>query len=480
MTEQVKQESKMIKVEILVNDFLQEYKELQLLSPDEQRSSIIELIRERFKGAEQLQKIDIIDQNAEIKWYYNPGNPEADQLNQQALAYMKANQVPKAIEYWQKAIDINPIDPDYHYNLGLGYFSNKQPEKGIDSCLEAIRICPVYYRAYFVLGSVFSRQKEYDKAEEFTRSGLLLNRKNIQALINLGALYSILKKYDDAIKCFDRVLEVSPKEAKAYLGLGKIYHLKNDSQNALRYFRAVTKASQDQAMIDIAEKMVEKLQSQLTQVTTKDNDSNTEKTDTDQSITKTTETEPENVELLYGEGYQSFIDGNFEKCEEKYAEYLKWRVTDVDVWAALASCQARMGKFDQAIQSINKAIAYESDNRPMFFKQSAIIYDAASEFEKSGQAARNAFELGKQDSTVLTLIGKSLFKQEKINESLNFLEDAVKLNNYNITARYYLGKALKVAGQTDRAVQNFEEVIWSKYNSPLKQKARNEIDKIMS
>ncbi len=467
--------NKIIKVEILLADFIQEYQELQLLSEDEQRASLAELLKERFKGAEKLQEIELLEDRAIISWIFNPTIQEADELNKQALEAIRSKQVDKAIELWLRAIEINPVDPDYHYNLGLGYFSAQNSEKGIDCCLEAIRICPVYFRAYFVLGSVYSKQKKYDKAEEFTRNGLLLSRKNIQALINLGALYSMLSKYDKAIKCFDRVVELSPKEPKAYLGLGKLYNLLNDPESAIRYYRAVTKISTDIKMIEIANQMIKKLETQVPEKQVTESAIVIPAEETQLARTK----EPENINLLYAEGYQYFIDGKYEKSIEKYNEYLKYRETDVEVWASLASCQARTGNFDDAIMSINKAIAYESDSRPIFFKQAAIIYDAAEQYENSGQSARNAFEMGKQDSSVLTLIGKSLFKLDKVSESISFLDDAVKMNNHNLTARYYLGKALKSIGENDKAIENFEEIVWSKFKSPLKTKARDAIKEVM-
>jgi len=463
--------NKILTVEINITDFIEEYKELQLLSDDEQKSSLIELLKERYKGSEKFQEIQVKKGNATIKWHYNNTIPEAESFNQEALKSIRQKNFTRAIQYWIKAIEINPIDPDYYYNLGLAYLGDKNTEKGIDSCLEAIRICPVYYRAHFVMGSLYSKMRKYEKAQEFMRNGLLLNRDNLQALINLGALYSILHKYDDAIKCFDRAIQISPKEIKAYLGLGKIYQIQRNFDNAIRNYKVVTKLDPDGELGKIGRHLIASLN-----ITDKPE----EKNDKNIVIEEKVETEeiPEHVNTLYAEGYQYFIEGNFEKAIDAYKEYLKYNKNDADVWSSLASCQARINKIEEAIISINKALSIESENAAMFYKQAAIIYDTVDNYRESGKAARNAFELGKQDSIVMTLIGKSLINQDKMNEGLNFLEDAVKLNPNNLAARYNFGLVLKKLGQNDKAMENFEEIIWSKFKSPLKNKAREAIQEL--
>lgn len=465
--------NKTLTVEISTVDFIKEYKDLQILSGDDQKSSLIELLKERYQGAEQRQEIQIKDEKAIIKWYYNKTIPEADSFNQQALKFIRQKNYNEAIRCWNKAVQINPTDPDYYYNLGLAYLGNKNTEKGIDSCLEAIRICPLYYRANFVLGSIYSKMRKYEKAEEFMRNGLIVSPNNVQALVNLGALYSIIHKYDQAIKCFEQTIKISSKEIKAYLGLGKIYQIKRDYDNAIRNYKVVTKLDPEGDLGKIGRNLIASLN-----ITEKP----AEKTEQPAKVETEEETEsgeiPEHVNTLYAEGYQHFIDGNFEKAINAYKEYLKYNKSDADVWSSLASCQARVGNIDDSIISINKALSIESENTPMFYKQAAIIYDTVDKYRECEQAARNAFELGKQDSIVLTLIGKSLIFQEKINEGLNFLEDAVKLNPNNLTARFNLGIALKKLGQNDKAMENFEEIIWSKYRSPLKNKAREAIQEL--
>jgi len=464
--------NKCISVDINIADFLNEYKELQLLSGDEQKSSLIELLKGRFQGSEELLEVTVGDKAARLDWHYTKNIPQAEVLNQQALQHIREKKFTEALQCWADAIEINPIDPDYHYNLGLAFIGAQKNDEGINCCLESLRICPVYFRSCFVLGSIYTKMRQYEKAQEFMRTGLLLNSGNVQAWVNLGALYSILRKFDEAIRCFDRAIERSPKEIKAYLGMGKIYHSKKDYENAERYYNVVVKLDPEGNFGKMARQLLASL----------DFTENIKPAaDQQQPATPDQVAEeqiPEYVNTLYAEGYQHFIDGNYDKAIDAYQEYLKYNKNDADVWASLASSQARNGSLENAVDSISKALSYETENNAIFYKQAAIIYDHLERYAEAGDAARHAVELGKQDSIILTLIGKSFIYQDKWNEGLNYLEDAVKLNPNNLTARYHLGITLKKLGQNDKALENFEEIIWSKFKSPLKNKAREAMQEI--
>ncbi len=463
--------NKCISLDINIADFLNEYKELQLLSGDEQTSSLIELLKGRFQGSEELLEVNVGDKLAHLDWHYTKNIPEAEELNQQALKHIRDKQFNEALQCWASAIEINPIDPDYHYNLGLAFIGVQKNEEGINCCLEALRICPVYYRSCFVLGSIYTKMRQYDKAQDFIRTGLLLNNSNVQGWVNLGALYSILRNFDEAIRCFDRAIERSPKEIKAYLGMGKIYQSKKDYESAERYYNVVIKLDSEGNFGKMARQLLASLDfTEKASPIAMEHAVKPEDTDEEQI--------PEYVNTLYAEGYQHFIDGNYDKAIDAYQEYLKYNKNDADVWASLASSQARNGNLEDAVSSITNALSFETENNAIFYKQAAIIYDHLERYNEAGDAARHAVELGKQDSIILTLIGKSFIFQDKWNEGLNYLEDAVKLNPNNLTARYHLGITLKKLGQNDKAMENFEEIIWSKFKSPLKNKAREAMQEL--
>ena len=67
----------------------------------------------------------------ERPWVSGKSDPKQEANFRQAEAYQRLGQYPKAIEYFQRALDVNPRNAEAHLGLGLIYSdATKQPEYG--------------------------------------------------------------------------------------------------------------------------------------------------------------------------------------------------------------------------------------------------------------------------------------------------------------------------------------------------------------
>lgn len=422
--------------------------------------AVIKFCNSRYKGQSVYFNTLMLNDELQISWGVQKNSQEIEILNKEALSLVKKKQFDQAIALWQRAAKENLLDPDFHYNLSLAFIEKKDYNLGIRKCLDAIKICPIYFKAYFVLGSIYSKMRKFDDAKKNIKQGLIFQSGNILALINLGAVYSIIKEHNNAISMFEKAISLSPKESKAYLGLGKIYASQNDFENANRYFKAVIKIDPASKLADIAKKSM----------VLSDNLSSEPSVKNDQQSKK-------DADRLYSKAYLAFISTDYKKSIEIYAEYLKIRSNDANAWSTLASCQMRLGKTSDALVSIQKGIRF-NPNKAAYYKQAAILYDIDNNPFDAGKNALKAYELGNQDSVVLTLIGISRFHEKQFQESVRLLGEAVNLNANNLKARYHFAIVLKALGQRDAAKEQCEEILWSKNSSPLKEKARQEIQSI--
>jgi tetratricopeptide (TPR) repeat protein len=441
---------------------IEEFPELKSRTEKEPHLDIAKLLQEYFKGAGESIVVTVNGRQSHIEWKIPSGSPEAEQLNIQAFTQARNREMQKAIDMWIEAKYIHPADPDYLFNIALAYIELQDFGKAIDFCLETIRVCPIYHRAYLTLGSLYSKVKKYSEAETSLRKGIRFQKDNIVALINLGAVQSLMEKYDEAIQAFERVIALSSKESRAYLGLAKIYYLRRDFENASRCFKAVLKIDQNSKSADIATKYLESITSQLSPAQPNP-----------PIPVKQPAVLTDNPEEIYAKAFQNFIDGDYDSAILYYTGYLKLNPSDPDAWAALASCQLRKGNLQSAIESIQRAIALNP--KGTYFKQAAIIYDSCGMTDESGQAAKRAFDMGKNDSITFMLLGKSYMEGEQSQEAVKFLQEAVKLNPANLNARYELAKVLKKSGQREASRHELEEILWSKNSSPLKELAEKEI-----
>ena len=137
----------------------------------------------------------------------------------------------------------------------------------------------------------------------------------------------------------------------------------------------------------------------------------------------------------------------------------------------------RSGNATLAAESFKKA-AKLSPKKGLYFKELAISLFRLNEYEKVISVASKAKELGKTDSVIYAIWGKSLYETGDINESIIMLDHALKSNKNNLLAKYFLAESLVKAGDHINASGYIEEILHSKAKTPLKQKSEILLKKI--
>ena len=171
----------------------------------------------KAESASVLQNIEILEEILRTKkymqndWsiYYLFGN-----------AYNDKKEYDKAIEAFEKAIEINPKKDEAYYNMGNAYNDKKEYDK-------AIEINPKKDEAYYNMGNAYNDKKEYDKAIEAFEKAIEINPKDAKAYYNMGYAYNDKKEYDKAIEAYKKAVKINPKDAYAYNNLFELYLTQN-------------------------------------------------------------------------------------------------------------------------------------------------------------------------------------------------------------------------------------------------------------
>lgn len=458
---EIPQNYKIIKVTIDRAQLVKVYDDPQIAHDNEKT---LDYLTKDYQGVAQFFDIDFDDGKAFVSWGVQRGSKEAEDHNQKGLAAAKNKNFQEAIEHWRKAIYINNHDPDTLYNLALAYFEIANYTKALDKCQEVIENCPVYFRAYFLLGSLHSKMRNFKQAAENIKKGLIFQPDNVTGLVNLGAVLSILKQNQEAILIFERAISLSATNVKAYLGLAKLYAAQNDIENANRCFKLVIKLDPNGKLGNIAKNSI------LPEHPHKGLESKA-------IYPKQLQTDSKDVNDLYSNGYQCFLNSDYQNACLFFENYLKQRDKDAKVWSLLAICRLRLGNRQQAMISIEQALLYQPRN-PAFYKQAGIIYEACGRAPESRDAAVKAYEMGKHDSVTLTLLGIGKAHSGEVYESAKILQEAVSKNPNNLKARYHLASVLHELRQIDSAKQQLEEILWCERETPLKKKARDLLSKM--
>lgn len=164
-------------------------------------------------------------------------------LNRLGVFYYNQFDSEKAIEFYEKAIDVNP-KAVYFENLGKAWLDLKQREPFENAMLEAAKTNPEDGRYYFQLGwNILDNFNDTEAAKKYLYKALEIYKKTpeiepeeLLSIQYLGAAYELEGNWDKAEEIFLEAHRIEPENDLICSFLGKIYQNKNNLQKSLEYY----------------------------------------------------------------------------------------------------------------------------------------------------------------------------------------------------------------------------------------------------
>lgn len=217
----------------------------------------------------------------------DPTNPYYN--NSLAYAYSKAELYDDAIEYYQKAIAINPdnewtsivcqalggiyaeingnieaavatyqagiiLNPkNYELYLALGdtYMAEYDLDKAIKSYCDAVIVEPDNYRGYSKLGIALYEKDFVEEALVAYHKSIELNPDNPYAQNNLGILYMDgLLDAEEALDYFEKAIELDENYTMAYFNAGRASQQMGFTNDAAHYYQMAINLNKDTQELD--------------------------------------------------------------------------------------------------------------------------------------------------------------------------------------------------------------------------------------
>ena len=130
----------------------------------------------------------------------------------------------KAIEYFDKAIELNPTYEKAWYNKGFGLGELGRHEEAIECFDKAIKINPNYEKAWNNKGFGLGELGRHEEAIECFDKVVKINSNYEEAWNNKGFVLNKLGRHEEAIACLDKAIKINPNDGVAWnnkgLGLG--------------------------------------------------------------------------------------------------------------------------------------------------------------------------------------------------------------------------------------------------------------------
>jgi len=268
--------------------------------------------------------------HAELAWaklskYYAEGSKEKMLLEE-------------ALTHYKESLRIDPNQLGYFHYCGLGevYSQNRDWDKAIEYYEKSIELGPNHSRAYNGIGNVYFAKGEYPKAREYYQKALESNPNYAIYAENIGRCHKQLKEWDQAVIYYKKALELNPRDSVTLSGLGEMLYQMGKNDEAAKYFGEAIKIDPNNFLHQYWMGMVFSAQTQW-----------------DAAIPyfrKAIELNPQDDYSYYALGFVYFGKGLLREATELLLKAISIRPTDPLYYTRLSLVYSRSRMWDDAVK----------------------------------------------------------------------------------------------------------------------------------
>jgi Tfp pilus assembly protein PilF len=177
--------------------------------------------------------------NTESLWTQALAVDSTSSIAQSGMAgvLFRANRIPEATVYSERAVALAPGDPDAHDALGVALARQGKLAEAVAQYERVIVLKPTSDEAHENLGVVTAAQGDLDGAIGHYRRALELNPDNADAHVNWGNALVREGRPDDAIVHYEAALRIRPDHADAHHNWGVALARQGRLLEAIEQFR---------------------------------------------------------------------------------------------------------------------------------------------------------------------------------------------------------------------------------------------------
>jgi tetratricopeptide (TPR) repeat protein len=174
-----------------------------------------------------------------------------------AKCYEEMNNNALQLQYLQLATRYDETNADVYYAIGMYYFNHERFDQANGFLQSALKWNPHHILSLNALAAIELDIKDnFEAAEKYYLDALKLEPNSLLTLMNLGYAYLNDEQFEKSEECFKKVLEINPREPSAMHNLGLLEReIKNDPHQAEQYFIMALEIKPDYlpALIDLGE-----------------------------------------------------------------------------------------------------------------------------------------------------------------------------------------------------------------------------------
>jgi tetratricopeptide (TPR) repeat protein len=153
------------------------------------------------------------------------------------VAFYNQKEFPKAIQAYQKVIELDPTYVEAYNNLGIIYQTMGDAKSALGAYQKATEINPKYVKGYNNLGLLFLFEGRYEEAIEAFQKALAINANHIESHINLGILFKKKGQCENAIESYQRALAIDPLHRETHYNMALLYEQLENWELAITHYQ---------------------------------------------------------------------------------------------------------------------------------------------------------------------------------------------------------------------------------------------------
>ena len=274
-------------------------------------------------------------------------DPTSEYLNSSlAELYAKTNRIRDAVTEAQELIKRDPNNLEARRLLGRIYLrslgdttsgtqSQQMLKLAIDQYEQIVRLDPKSVDDHLLLGRLYKADNESEKAQAEFNKAVSLDPQSEEAVTTLALLYDDEGQNDRAVQLLNSVPE-GARTAKTYSALGFTYEQQKDYKNAVGAYK------------------------------------------------KAVDLDHDNLDAVRGLAQNLLNSGDTDAALQQYKTVAEADPQDAQTYLRIAEIYRREGKFEEALDSLNKAEAIVTDSQEIPFTKSE-IYEAQGKYDEAAQ-----------------------------------------------------------------------------------------------
>ena len=170
---------------------------------------------------------------SDILTYFNSG-----------VSFYNQREFSKAIQAYQKVIELDPTYVEAYNNLGIIYQAMGEVDRAFVAYQKSTEINPRYEKGYNNLGILLLLKDRYEEALEAFQKALAITSNNIESHINLGILFKKTGQWEKAIESYQRALAINPLHRETHYNMALLYEQLENLDLAIRHYQQFIQLSQ--------------------------------------------------------------------------------------------------------------------------------------------------------------------------------------------------------------------------------------------